>query len=381
MILSHNLLDFISENNRKEFEPYYLFDSDEIKKYCRTFQNISYKNKSIHFATMANINSDFLRLIKKENTNVFVNSMGHLKQVMEVGYKGHEIIFTSSAMTEKTMKTIKINGIRTYLDSPMQLRRWSKLNPDTPVGIRCNIGDSIKPYSNHAGAFIGKKSRLGFSIEEINQISDKSKITSIHIYVGTDITDITYFMNCYSALIKIAKNFPNLNSLNFGGGFGVLENGEKAFDIDEYNSQLNKLMEEASKCLDRDLNIILEPGRIIGANSGYFVCNISDIKKKDDSILIGVNASIAQFPRPLMYPGIALHPVQVVRDGKVLSGKEQHVSIIYGNSTYSRDIFRKDIYLPEIETGDILVFGNAGAYSSSSYSEFLGFEKPEEYFI
>lgn len=381
MVLSHNVISFIKKNNKKEFEPYYLFDSDEIKKCCRTFQNISYKNKSIHFATMANINSDFLRLIKKENTNVFVNSMGHLKQVMDVGYKGHEIIFTSSAMTEKTMKTIKTNGIRTYLDSPLQLRRWSKLNPDATVGIRCNIGDSIKPHSNHAGSFIGKASRLGFSIEEIKQILDKSKITSIHVYVGTDITDITYFMNCYSALIQIAKYFPNLNSLNFGGGFGVSENGEKTFDIDEYNSQLNKLMEVASKSLDRDLKIILEPGRIIGANSGYFVCNVSDIKKKDDSILIGVNASIAQFPRPLMYPDLALHPVQVVRDGKVLSGKEQHVSIIYGNSTYSRDIFRKNIYLPEIATGDILVFGNAGAYSSSSCSEFLGFEKPEEYFI
>lgn len=381
MIISDNILYFITKNSKEEFEPYYLFDCKEIEKSCRTFQNISYKNKSIHFATMANINRDFLRLIKKENTNVFVNSMGHLKKVIDIGYKGHEIIFTASAMTEKMMKTIKDYGIRTYLDSPMQLRRWSKINKDTPVGIRCNIGDSVKPHSNHAGSFIGKTSRLGFSIEEIKQIPDKSKITSIHVYVGTDITDITYFMNCYSELIKIAKFFSNLDSLNFGGGFGISETGEKIFDIDEYSTQLTKLMEVASKSLDRDLNIILEPGRIIGANSGYFVCNVSDIKKKDDSTLIGVNASIAQFPRPLMYPDLALHPVQVVRDGKVLSGKEQHVSIIYGNSTYSRDIFRKDIYLPEIETGDILVFGNAGAYSSSSYSQFLGFDKPEEYFI
>lgn len=380
MIL-HNVLAFITKDNKQEFEPYYLYDSSEIKKNCRTFQNISYKNKTIHFATMANINSDFLRIIKEENTNVFVNSMWHLKQVMDVGYKGHQIIFTASAMTEKTMKTIKSNGIKTYLDSPMQLRRWSKLNPDTSVGIRCNIGDSIKPYSNHAGSFIGKTSRLGFSFEEIKQITDKSKITSIHVYVGTDITDITYFMNCYSALIKIAKYFPNLNSLNFGGGFGVSENGENTFDIEEYSSQLNKLMEVASKNLDRDLHIILEPGRIIGANSGYFVCNVSDIKKKDNSVLIGVNASIVQFPRPLMYPDLALHPVYVVRNGKVLTSKEQHVSIIYGNSTYSRDIFRKNIYLSKIKIGDMLVFGNSGSYSSSSYSQFLGFEKPEEYFI
>ena len=155
MVISNNVLDFISKNNLEEFEPYYLYDSSEIKQNCRAFQNIPYKNKSIHFATMANINSYFLKIIKEENTNVFVNSIGHLRQVMDVGFKGHEIIFTSSAMTKKTMKTIKSNGIITYLDSPMQLKRWNKLNPDAHVGIRCNLGDSVKPYSNHAGSFIG----------------------------------------------------------------------------------------------------------------------------------------------------------------------------------------------------------------------------------
>ena len=46
---------------------------------------------------------------------------------------------------------------------------------------------------------------------------------------------------------------------------------------------------------------------------------------------------------------------------------------------------RKGIYrnvndLP-LKIGDIVVFGNAGSYSASSHSQFLGFPKPEEFFI
>ena len=381
MVLSKNILSFVSRNNSEEFEPYYIYDKEKIIDNCKLFQDIDYKNKSIHFATMANINANFLAIIKNKNTKVFVNSIGHLKSVLNVGYKGNEIIFTSSAMTKKIMKTIKKNGVQTYLDSPLQLKKWNELYPKIAVGIRCNIGDTIKPYSNHAGAYIGKQSRLGFSINEINNITNKSQINALHVYVGTDIFDIDYFISCYSLLIKISESFPNIEYLNFGGGFGVTEDCKEIFDMETYNLQLNKLLNQQSNKIKKDIKIILEPGRIIGANAGYFVCSVSDIKIKETEILVGVNASVAQFPRPLMYSDIAQHPVVVIRNGKILSDENYANYTIYGNSTYSRDIFKKHTKLPNIELGDILVFGNAGSYSASSYSEFLGFKKPKEYFI
>ena len=67
MKINNDLLNFINKHTQDEFEPYYLYDSQLIKEQCKRFQTIEYNNKSIHFATMANINSDFLRIIKKEN--------------------------------------------------------------------------------------------------------------------------------------------------------------------------------------------------------------------------------------------------------------------------------------------------------------------------
>lgn len=382
MVLKKELLRFINDVAEKEFEPFYVYDSNIIREHCQAFQNIGYDNKSIHFASMANINPQFLRIVKEEKVNIFVNSVMHMQVAQQVGYSKQEIIFTSSALTEKTMRLAHNCGVQLNLDSPNQLNLWMNLFPGQPIGIRCNIGENVKPYSTHAGFFIGSGSRLGFTREEVAQIPDKSIINGIHIYVGTDIFDIDYFINCYKELTDIAIDLPNLEYVNFGGGFGVAENGEKQFDFSEYNIRVSELMSSFSERKGSNLRMILEPGRIIGGNAGFFVCYVTDVKKRADARLAGVNASTAQFSRPLLYPETASHPVMIVRDGGQLATTDPlHSTSIYGCSTYSRDLFSTGVQLPELKIGDIVVLGNAGSYSASSHCQFLGFPKPEEYFI
>jgi len=381
MILPKNILSFIKDNTKDGFDPFYLYDSQSIRDKCRMFQHITYENKAIHFASMANINLQFLGIVKIEKMNIFVNSPLHLEAAHKAGFRSAEIIFTSSALSEKMMKHIESYDVQVNLDSPNQLAMWLKLFPGKPVGIRCNIGDNVKPYSTHAGAFIGKESRLGFTVDEIAQISDKHLIKGLHLYVGTDIFDVSYFIECYKQLVHISADFPNLEYLNFGGGFGMSENDENQFDIAEYNLQVTKLMNEVSNQKGKSIKLILEPGRIIGGNAGYFVCCVTDTKNRPDSKLAGLNASTVQFSRPLLYAEIANHPVSVIRNGEQLFSTETYPTTIYGCSTYSRDIFSNNILLPDLQIGDVVVFSNAGSYCASSYMQFLGFPKPEEYFI
>lgn len=375
------ILEFINSKSEEEFDPYYVYNIQSIKDQCRVFQNISYNNKSIHFASMANINPHFLKIVQSEKVNIFVNSILHLNAAQEVGFHGQDIIFTSSALGIKTMKYIEKCDVQLNVDSPNQLKQWLNLFPGKAIGIRCNIGDKVKPHSTHAGYFIGKDSRLGFTREEISHMTGKSKIKGLHLYVGTDIFDIDYFINCYKELIEIARDFPELDYLNFGGGFGVSENGGTLFNISEFDARITELMHQVSEERGRSIKLILEPGRIIGGMAGYFVCNVTDVKPRPDKQLIGVNASTVQFSRPLIYPEIARHPISIIRNGVQLPSGEGKPTTIFGCSTYSRDIFSNNAELPELKIGDTIVFGNAGSYSASSHMQFLGFPKPEEFFV
>lgn len=381
MVLNEKVLSFIKGHCHHGFEPFYIYDKDIIKNNCRNFSSLDYEPISIHFATMANIHPEFLKIVKEEGIKVFVNSLQHLEIVQSSGFTKEEIIFTASAMNEKTMRMAHEQGVQVNLDSPSQLRQWVSLFPNTSVGIRCNIGDNVKPFDNHAGSFIGKESRLGFTEEEMNAIEDKSKVKGLHVYVGTDILDLEYFINCYRILTQKTLMFPELTYLNFGGGFGMAENGQKSFDFTLYNEKVTQLMTETSTAYGKPLKLILEPGRIIGGEAGFFVCGVSDVKKRGRQILAGVNASTVQFSRPLMYPDTAHHPVIAFRNVDLINKPPLFDTTVYGCSTYSRDIFRKNVILPEVMINDVLIFGQAGSYSASSHSSFLGFPKPDEYFI
>jgi diaminopimelate decarboxylase len=381
MILHDKIIRSINQKTKNEFLPFYLYDSELIREHCRLFRDIRYQDNSVHFASMANIHPHFLKIVKEEGIHIFVNSLMHMNTALEAGFNGSEIIFTASALSESAMKEAFAKGAQVNLDSPGQLELWQKLFPGHRVGIRCNIGDSVAPYSSHAGYFIGKESRLGFTPEEIDAIPDKSVIAGLHLYIGTDVFDIGYFMSCYRALAELSLLFPDIDYLNFGGGFGVAENGENHFDFETYNQRVSEFMEEVSRKRGKPVKLILEPGRIIGGESGFFVCRVTDVKQRIPVMLVGVNASTVQFSRPLFYPEVARHPVAIIRNGIPLDLPNECPTTIFGCSTYSRDIFTKNLLLPVIKPGDILVFGNAGSYSASSYTSFLGFSKPEEYFI
>ncbi|MBW8332348.1 MAG: hypothetical protein K0M40_10040 [Prolixibacteraceae bacterium] len=381
MIVEERVLGHIAKAQTEDVSPFYIYDTQAIRKKCDDFSSIPYRNKSIHFATMANINPEFLAIVKDANLNVFVNSLKHLESVKEGGFKGPEIVFTSSAMSENVMKSVFDENVQVNLDSVGQLELWQKLFPEKAVGIRCNIGGMVKPYSTRAGFFLGKESRLGLTVDEIKGIANKHIIKGLHLYIGTDIFDIDYFIGCYRALIELSHDFPELEYLNFGGGFGVSEQGDEFFDIKTYGEKVSALMEEVSLKRGNSIQMILEPGRIIGGESGYFVCQVTDIKERENQVFVGVNASTAQFTRPLIYPESANHPVVIIRNGALLEAENQVNTTIYGCSTYSRDIFCKGKQLPRLSIGDLVIFANSGSYCASSYCEFLGFDKPKEVFI
>lgn len=361
--------------------PFYIYDTKRIQENCLNFLSIEYTPLSVHYAMMANSNPWFLEIIKQAGLKIFVNSLIHLEMALDLNFRGDEIVFAASAMNETTMRRVESSGAKLILDSIGQFELWQSLFPDTGIGIRCNIGELVVPRNTNGGYFIGKQSRMGLTMEDIYSLKGNPCITGLHIYVGTNISEIDHFLECYKHVANLAGLFPNLEYIDFGGGFGSGEKITKEFDISAYNRKVTELMNNISSNSGHKISLILEPGRIIGADAGFFVCKITDLKMVNNQQLIGVNASSVQFPRPLFYPDSAYHPVLIVNSSTVASDKTVSLSSIYGCSTYSRDYLATDVELPQAHIGDIVILGHAGSYCSAAYTNFLGFPKAEEYFI
>jgi diaminopimelate decarboxylase len=380
VLFSQTIIDHILANAPDTSEPFYCYFSQRIRKQCEMFTSIPYPNKSIHFATMANVHPDFLSIIKSSGCNVFVNSPQHFQTALDAGFSGDSIIYTASGLSEGNMHLIAEHNAYSFLDSFRQFKLWKSLYPGRAAGLRCNIGDVVTPRETRGGYFIGEDSRLGLTTEELHQLEGEPDITGLHCYAGTDILDIDYFISCYERLLELVSLFPNIDTLNFGGGFGLDDTCRSFFDISEYGTRVTQLMEKINRTTGTSIRLILEPGRIIGGDAGYFVTTVTDVKKRGNSQYIGVNASATQFPRPLMYPDSAFHPVFAVQSSATRSPTPVP-SRVCGCSTYSRDYLARDIELPPVTAGDRIIFGHAGSYCASSHLSFLGFPKCRELFL
>jgi diaminopimelate decarboxylase len=381
LLIAEPLETKIRELVRSQGSPFYLYDTAGIRQTCRKFTDIPYEPKSVHFALMANAAPQFIRIIKDTGLKVFVNSLLHLETALQLGFQGEEIVYAASAMDVPTMTKAQSCGALVVLDSPSQYEVWRRLFPNSGASIRCNIGELVQSKETLAGYFIGRESRLGFTIEEIKALQSDPNIIGLHSYIGTNILDIDYFFACYNRIAELAELFPALRFLDFGGGFGLAEEPSGELDMQAYGLKVSALMGNISRRVGRQIKLLLEPGRIIGGEDGYFVCEVIDIKQRSGKQLIGVNASCVQFPRPLFYPDSAYHPVALLQRDAAPEKEESLLSSVFGCSTYSRDFLSRDVLLPRAEVGDLVVLGYAGSYCASSYTKFLGFAEAQEHYI
>src|SRR3989339_2090259 len=170
------IINNIKEILLTEKEPFYLYDVAAIRYNCSQLMKIPCADKAVHFAAMANDNPRYLKIIKQEGLNVFVNSTEHLRLVEDLGFKAHQIIFAASAMSQQTMRQVHSAGATAILDSLRQFNLWQSLFPRKVVGLRCNIGELVTPKKTRGGYFIGKESRLGLDLEEIKTIYGANNI-------------------------------------------------------------------------------------------------------------------------------------------------------------------------------------------------------------
>lgn len=371
-------LDMAAGLAQHEPTPFYIYDTARLRSTCRVLQALPTRAR-VYFATMANAHPRFLRVIQEEGLGVFVNTMGHLGRALEVGFSPSEIVYTASGMSEAMMREVQATGAEVNLDSIGQVARWRALFPGQPFGIRCNIGDRIVARETRAGFFVGPQSRLGLNGEELESVFGSTDIHGLHLYAGTDILDLDYFEAAYRALLELVPHFPGITYLDLGGGFGVPGPGQQPFDFEGYGTLVAAVMRDACELAGRPLDLVLEPGRIVGAEAGMFVCRVTDVKQRGDRQLVGVDASSAQFPRPLLYPDSALHPHALLPADEREAGAAMP-SQVYGCSTYSRDFLVWDGTLRPAQPGDLVVIGQAGAYCASLRTEFLGFPPAPEHY-
>lgn len=370
--LSHQQLAQIAQ----EFgTPVYVYNADQIESQFKTLTSAFPANRvKFFYASKALTNLSVLAFMKKIGANVDCSSINEVKLALRAGFEPAQIIYTSNGIHFSEIEAALDLGVFVNIDSLYNLEKLGQKYGNTrPVGIRLrpNImaGGNLKISTGH------NKSKFGIPVEQLDELLQLIKqydiaIHNLHIHTGSDIKDADIFVKGIEVLFDLIPHFPQLKSIDLGGGFKV------PYKDDDAGLQIQDLSKKVMAAFDahetaRELEIWFEPGKFLVSAAGYLITAANVLKETATTHFVSVNSGFNHLIRPMFYD--AYHRIENISNP---SGALMPYSIV-GNICET-DTFAWDRPLNEVRGGDLLVFYNAGAYGYEMASTFNSRYRPPE---
>jgi diaminopimelate decarboxylase len=163
--------------------------------------------------------------------------------------------------------------------------------------------------------------------------------------------------------------------VNAGGGLGVDYTGGAAFDLAALRLGLAGLAPADAA------RLVLEPGRYLAAGAGWYAAEVLDLKRVHGRWFAVLRGGTHHFRLPAAWR--YSHPFTVLPvAGWPYPFERPEVRDVLvdavGELCTPRDVLARGQPVSRLRVGDVLVFGNAGAYGwDISHHQFLRHPHPE----
>ena len=195
------------------------------------------------------------------------------------------------------------------------------------------------------------------------------------MHTGSDILDAGVFLEGAEILFDAAKDFPDLEFIDFGSGFKVAyKEGDITTDIEELGSALSARFLEFCESYGKSLELWFEPGKYLVSESGYFLVKVNVLKQTTATVFVGVDSGLNHLIRPMLYD--SYHHIVNLSNPE---GKQRIYTVV--GYICETDTFGWDRKINEVHEGDILCFKNAGAYGITMSSNYNARFRPAEVLV
>ncbi len=372
--MKHNTLLQIA----KDFgSPVYVYDADTItnqyKRLTKAFGNV--KQLKLNYAVKALSNMSVLKLFNSLGSGIDTVSIQEVQLGLKAGFKPENIIFTPNGVSLEEIENVSKLGVQINIDNLSILEQFGTKHPKVPVCIRINPHVMAGGNTNISVGHIDSK--FGISIHQIPLLlriveNTKMNINGIHMHTGSDILDIDVFLYASEILFETAKNFKDLEFIDFGSGFKVpYKAGDIETNIEELGEKLSKRFNEFCKDYGRDLTLAFEPGKFLVSEAGVFLAKVNVVKQTTSTVFAQIDSGFNHLIRPMLYG--SQHEILNISNPK---GRERFYSVV--GYICETDTFANNRRISEINEGDILSFQNAGAYCYSMASNYNSRYRPAE---
>lgn len=375
--------------------PAYVYVTDLIGERLAELRTAFGSRFALSFAVKANPNPALLAWLAERVEFLDVSSIGELRLGLASGWDSARASFTGPAKREaeireaieKDVGELVLELLREARIAETHARSLGKVQDVlvrlAPTSVPKGFGDQMA----------GKPSAFGIDMEEVGRALpqilafENLRVVGLHIYSGTQCLKAEAICENYRIFIRDFRSVCETYGLKprklvFGSGLGisyhddlpVLNLADVAAGI---NDELDRLKEEP---LFRDAQLILELGRYLVGEAGYFVTRIVSVKQSRG---VRIGMCDGGMNNHLAASG---HFGMVVRRNYKMhlvgGGLPSDRVDLVGPLCTSIDRLAAGILLPPVDEGNLIAVHASGAYGlTASPIHFIGHAPPREILI
>ncbi len=360
----------------------------------RSFGSIPH---SICYAVKANSSLAILRVLVRLGSSFDIVSGGELDRLRRLGVPGRRIVFSGVGKSRDEIRdALRYPGSRPgrggillfNIESAAELEVFLdeaarhvaaggekpsaaiRVNPDVVAGGHPHI--STGQHHHKFGIDWLDARRLYLAHADSRSFTWRG----ISTHIGSQILSVAPYRQALSRVAgyvrDLARNGVSLETVDIGGGLGIRYTDEKPVVPATFARALSTIVRPLG------CRLLIEPGRALVGPAGVLLTRVLYVKETRGKKFVIVDAAMNDLIRPVLYD--ALHPITpAVRVGT--SEKTREPVDVVGPVCESGDFLARDLSLPEVESGDLLVVWAAGAYGFVQSSNYNSRRRPAEILV
>lgn len=367
--------------------PLYIYSYTHLKNQLLILEKaLSEINHLICYSVKSCSNISIIKSLVYLGAGCDIVSGGELFRALKANCPPSKIVYAGVGKTKEEMEYAIKNKIYMFniesVDEAILLNDTAgKANQKVQIALRINPDIDAK---THTHITTGKKeNKFGIPYKDAVELYKKINsdfhnliISGLHIHIGSQITELSPYIEAIdklkTLLIQLKENNINIKVINLGGGLGIPYNNEQTISPDKYG----ELLKDFIFNFDKNLTLIIEPGRFISGNAAALLTKIMFVKKSDSKTFFIVDAAMNDLIRPAFYD--AYH--NIIPLSKSNKTKKINADVV-GPICESGDFFAKDRLMPDLKQNDCIAIMSAGAYGFSMASNYNSRRKPAEILI
>ncbi len=347
--------------------PFYCYSTATMTRHYQVLAgSLEGTGARICYAVKANSNQAVIRTFVELGAGADVISGGELHRALTAGADPDSIVFAGPGKTRDELAQALRAGIYQFnVESEPELRLLSAVAAEmgklAPVSVRVNPDVDA---GTHEKITTGRKqNKFGIPIDRAMEIFDLGAslpglaMLGVAVHIGSQITDLAPFEESFDRALKLIDQLRaaghDIRRCNLGGGLGIPYGGETPPPPAEYGSMVKRLT------ANRQLDLVLEPGRVLVGNAGILVAGVIHEKHEGRRFII-IDAAMNDLIRPAMYD--SWHDIVPVREAA--SGAALTAADVVGPICESGDTLAKGRPMPPLAPNDLIAVRSAGAYGA-----------------